>query len=356
MQKAIELLKRFNTELAFSVEDERTWESWVNFKQREFRDLRDILTGNYKVDFKKRALFTVLVPHHQWIPFRWKFDIGSSESYLFLRGIELKGLDVNLLRFATKLICEFKQFLEGNPEVVKDPAEALFAYNDYLLPLLALLPVDEKENVFNSFSLNDVCAYWNMDTASGYNPFEALLRTEGVEELYKKRADDKMRSIIQAELRGEATPRAEHEEALRRYANIIQMLLYSKNNLPYSIELYADQINFIVSAQNVGDKRLIDAWHVIELLDLLAGERFRDVRHRLARFVIFHNGERFSVYNSETMAASERMLAEFGAEDNELRFELECITADGRKRIAKDQEAQQKHWSAEEAITSKMSA
>lgn len=352
-KKVIELLNRFKGELAFSSEDERIWESWADFKKRDFRDLRDILTGNYKVGFKKRALFAALVPHHQWIPFKWMFDIGSQESYLFLQGMELKRLEVNLLRFATKLIRQFKQLLEDNPSVVKDPTEALFAYNNYLIQLLSLLPADEKEEVFNSFSLNDARVYWNMDTASGYNPFGSLLWSAGIEETYKKRADDKMRPIISAELRGEVTPRAEHEEAVKCYAYIIQLLLYSEDNLPYSIELFADQVDFIVSLKNCGDKRLINAWDIGKLFNLLAEDRFRGVRHRIARFVLFCNGE-FSVCSQEIMAASEKMLAEFGAEDDELRLALERIVADGRQRIDENKEAQQKHRSAEEAIISRM--
>lgn len=224
------------------------------------------------------------------------------------------------------------------------------------LQLLVLVTeTEEKERLFNHFSLNDARVYCDVDEASGYNPFEELLRSS-VEELYKKRADEKMRSIVTAEIRGEAVPRAEHEEALGCYAGIIQRFLYKKDNLPYSIELFSDQINFIVSLQNIGNKQLINPWNAGALFDLLKEKRFCELRHHIAKFVIFRSGDKFRIYNPETMATAEKMLAEFGGEDYGLRIELERIIAHGKKRIAKDQKTQRRQRFAEEKITANMLA
>ena len=120
--------------------------------------------------------------------------------------------------------------------------DALYSYNTHILNLLALLPEEKAAEIFPFFSLLDISTYFNLEDASGYNPFRYLLSSNEVSERWKKEADLKMREIILNEISGKTKPREEWEDAMNQYASIIQAMLYGKIN--YSISLYASQIQF----------------------------------------------------------------------------------------------------------------
>jgi len=214
-----------------------------------------------------------------------------------------------------------------------------------------MLSEEQCERIFPLFSLLDISTYSNMEDASGYNPFQNLLYSK-VDEKWKRRADSKMRQIINDELAGRTKPREEWENAMRCYAYIIKLQLYSED-LPYAVDLFADQIQFLVSKEHYGNK-LIDDWKVARIFQVLSADIYKEVRYRVARFVVSGNKDEFKVWNEEALQGAKMMLCEFGQDDKELARKIQSAIDEGKKRSVERQGEQSVAKKVEDDIMSQM--
>ncbi len=327
-EKAMKNLKVFIDGLRkkfFPSEEDKAWKQWVDYKDRKTRDLTELLSSDVKDSFKNRALYLLVVPSADFNALYWKKDIGK----FYHRTDFLKTLTPDQLNYVTDLIIEFcsvlkpmhcdkpKNVVEGGGGITVHMSipdkyhDALYFYNTCILHLLLLLPVEKAEQIFPHFSLIDVSTYWNMDDASGYNPFSHLLHIAEIDEKWKKEADTRMREIILSEISGKSKPREDWEEAIRQYASIVQMMTYGE--LKYSLELYASQIQFIMDNRQ-GQNRLIDNWQIIKFFNLFTGDEHRELRHTIARYALLEDsGEhfQFSIYSDDTQQAVDHILTEF---------------------------------------------
>ena len=366
MERLKFLLKRLKSKWFPSKED-ITWKKWVDFKSRETRDLVGLLSQAVNDSFKKRALFLLTVPSAAVNPIYWKGDIGK-----FYHGSDiLDKLTPDLLNYAAELITQFvialrpmhcdrpKHLVSGGGGITMYMSipdkyhDALRFYNNCILNFLVKLPAEQGEKLFPLFSLNDISTFWNMDDASGYNPFQHLLYIKELDEKWKRVADLAMRKIVQDEVAGKTKPREEHEDALRCYARIVQMQLYGE--LTYSVKLFGEQVQCLMDNRNP-DAHLIDNWHVIRIFKLLSDDSYKELRHQLARFVVLENtGEfsKFSIYSSETAEAANQMLEEFG-DDQELVEKVKILIEEGEKRKAENAARQKETETTEENILAAM--
>ncbi|TSD02119.1 MAG: Uncharacterized protein Athens071425_138 [Parcubacteria group bacterium Athens0714_25] len=365
MERLMFLLKRLRSKW-FPTEEDMKWKKWVDFKSREVRDLLDLLSQQVNDSFKKRALFLLMVPSAAVNPLYWKGDIGK----FYHRSDILDKLTPDLLSYVSELITQFvtalspmhcdrpRNVAEGGGGIMVYMSipdkyhDALHFYNHCILKLLAKLPAEQAEKIFPLYSLNDISTFWNMDFASGYNPFRNLMYSDDINEKWKRLADGKMRDIVRAEIEGKAKPREEHEDALRCYSSFIQMQFYG---LHYSKKFFIEQVQFLVDNLQ-SNKHLIDAFNVINFFELLSADSFKELRHKIARYAVIKNVEeygRFHVYDAETRRAAGQMLEEF-ADDQELVEKVRELIAEREKRDAEDAVHQAEKKETEESILEAM--
>jgi hypothetical protein len=349
----------------FPTDDDKVWKQWVDYKQRETRDLAGLLVSDVRDSFKRRAIFLLLVPSAYLNSIYWTEKIGK-----FYQDVDfLKTLTPNLLGYAADLIIEFYAMLKpmhcGRPKhyaqggsgitiytsVYEKYHDALYFYNKCILLLLTLLPEEQCERIFPLYSLLDISTYSSMDDSSGYNPFQNLLYGK-VDEKWKRQADATMRQIIRDELEGKTKPREEWEDALRCYASTIELQLYGEK-MSYGIDLFADQIQFLVSKEHYGHD-LINSWKIPRIYQLLSADIYKEIRYRVASFVIFGNKNEFTVWSEETLQTAEIMLNEFGQDDQELAQRIQLAIDEGKKRLAERQNEQVVAKQTEDDIMNQM--
>jgi hypothetical protein len=355
-QGAIKRLKPAVEELTskwLSAEDDAAWKEWVDYRSREKWDLIKLLSSDARDSMKRRALFLLFVPSLELSSVYWEKD-----EYRMISCMEpdfLEKLSADSLEFVCEMLTIFVPALaplhRAKPENLVERGEgfamfmsvpdkyhdALYFYNSCIPTLLPLVPEELGEKIFHLFNLNDISSYWDMNGSSGYNPFQHLMcYTENIDENWKREADARMQKIILDELAGKTFPRKEHEGELGCYAHIIQLQLWDRENkLPYSVELLASQLEFIVNNQPLG-KNYIEDYHIGKILRLLSDEKYKALRHKLARMVVFADEGDFSkayLYDAVRAQAAEMMIAEFGEIDPELREKLEWFIEEGKKKI-----------------------
>ncbi|MFA6194981.1 MAG: hypothetical protein WC719_04640 [Patescibacteria group bacterium] len=347
----------------FPTKEDKAWKQWVDFRNREENDLIGLLTADVKEGFKRRALFLLLVPSSDFNSIYWKNEVGK-----FYKGPEfLHSLSPSLLGYVAELVSEFcrtlspmhcerpKNIVSGGGDIrifmqVPDKFhDALSFYNNCILELLPLLSIEQGEKIFSLFRLMDISSYSGMEDESGYNPFSWLLSAKDIDEKWKKMADVEMRKIVQNELSGKVKSREEWENALSCYASVVQSQIFSGPN--YSVAMFAEQMEFIVD--NCKSRmQPINDWHVAKIFNILAADNYKDLRYKIAKFVVFERQGKhseFSVYNEETLQAATQMITEFGDNDSELADKLtQLITineekqTDNAAKLLKKQQAEEK--------------
>jgi len=364
LERAKVFIERFRNKW-FPAGDDKVWKQWVDYKRRETRDLIELLKSDVRDSFKRRAIFLLLVPSAELSPIYWKEQVGK----FYHRLDFLEILDPELLHYATDLVVEFdamlkpmhddrpKHYVQGGGGItisMSVPGEyhdALYFYNNCVMLLMTLLPEEQCERIFPLLSLRDISTYWNMDNASGYNPFRNLLNSD-VDEKWKRQANTTMIQIIRDELSDKTKPREKWEDALKCYAEIIQLQLYGEK-LPYSIELFADQIKFLVSEGHSG-RELINEWHIPKIFQILSTDDYKEIRYLVAKFVVFNNKSDFNVWSEDTLKGAKMMLDEFGQNDQKLAQRIQSAIDDYKKQSAKNQNEQTNAKKDEDDIINKM--
>jgi hypothetical protein len=335
---------------AIEAEQNRLWEKWLNVNapgEREPRDLLDLLREDIKDSFKARALAILLTPDLRYSPFTWR-EKHSLKNYLFMTDLEIAKFSAPLKLFLIRLIClNVDRVLESDYD--EKLSRTLFTFNKLILNLLADLDENDPyaQELFDRYLLNDPVGYWSLDEASGYNPFNYLLSDRGVPEKWKRLADNQMRERILAEEWGKAAPRHDWEKALENYASHLNYISYGKE-LSYGTDFFASQLEFILDRPAADEHDLIRCYNLQQTLRHIAEEKYRDLRHKLARYAVLEKESgfmSFKVYNEETTVVARQMLAEFGEEDKVLAKRLNEMLAEGEEC----QRAQRTAQAAQEA-------
>lgn len=332
----------------FPTADDKAWQDWVDYKQREWRDLIGLLSSDARESLKRRALYLLFVPSAELNPLYWKEKVGS-----FYRGPNfLETLTPSLRDYAAELVTGFQAILAPqhhdlsrnvverhgaitvSMEIPDEHHDALEYYNRCILELLVLLPVEQAEKIFPHYSLQDISTFSNMEDESGYNPFAKLMFAWDVDDRWKRAADTAMRQIVLDEIAGRRQPRVDWENALRCYARTVQSSLYHEQT--YMADLFASQTQFIMDNRQSG-AILINSWEVGRTLNALAGPAHQELRHRIARMVVLEGDEnsRMKAYSDESRQTARGLLAEFGGSDAELGDQLKVLIAEGEEDAAK---------------------
>lgn len=362
MSSIIERIKK----VFFPSEDDKAWKEWVNFKDRDEKDLVDLISSDVRIEFKRRAIFLLIVPSAKFNVVYWKEKVGK----FYYKPDFLVLLSAEELDYAADLIFDFCSELRpvhiekskvavssGGGVTIYAPVmneyhDALYFYNNCIIELLPLLPEKKASKIFSYFSLLDISTYFNMERFSGYWPFAILMSSNRIHEKWKRLADMRMRDIIENEICGKTKPREDWERAFPQYVSIFQDMLESCR---YSRELYARQLKFIMERLDQNPK--IDAWKVIRVFECLPGSDYKDLRYLFAKYVLFGaNGKDpcfSSIYNQETEDAANFMLKEFYFDYDMVQM-IKVLQSKKETRELEEKIAAEKRTNNEDDILSKM--
>lgn len=124
---------------------------------------------------------------------------------------------------------------------------------DYQAAIQHLLPIVDEETadkLFAHYPINDLQPYWNMNTASGYQPLVNLLYDAEVPRKYKDVGLAKWFEIAEQEVEGTTQPREEHERAVNKMAEFVQTWTYGEG---VDDEVQTSIVTFLESHIPTGD-------------------------------------------------------------------------------------------------------
>jgi len=317
-------------------EHAEVWKNWLDLGEQKC-NLHELIKSDVKDAFKARAITILLAPDIKLVPFVWREK--DVKNYLFIESIKLADLSPKLQDFTVKLL-ELGIDSISPEDAHEDARNALFFYGKLILQALVVLKEDDPRAAWlaDRYEINDPIPYENIDSSSGYEPFRSILSAD-VPEKWKRLADKKIRNIICAEQEDRIQPRGDWEEALGRYASHIQIGFYGEK-FPYSAELFASQVSFILHLPRITGRALFPMYHAGKILKMLAGDAYKYIRHRFARYMILAdhgNHGAYRVYDEETMTGALMMFDEFGGGDSELCSRLKPIITEGQREIQERQ-------------------
>ncbi len=327
---------------------EAAWKSWLDLKDQEWRDLVILIGSDVRGEFKKRALAVLFAPDLRCLPFEWREDVAS-ENYLFLQGnddlITISELSRELRDFVAELIRLGALELVATREHDGRADRFLCYYNRYILDFLKILPKNDPmaEKLFSVYQLGDI---------SGHHPIHPILN-EDIPRKWKKRAVARTHEIILAEVKDQSKSRAPDRKALRCYVREITPSSGCKN---YGVKLFASQVEFVLGLPGIRNLALFDGFNLCSMLQILSGDQYRDLRHRLARYVVLENTGEFSqyeIYEKDTKRSAEAMLSEF-ASDQELSTALRKALVKAKKHFQEDAKYRSSQEIKEQAVLSRM--
>lgn len=311
------------------LEHNEIWNEWLSLEKREWHDLQTLLQSEVNDAFKARAAVILLIPDMHLNPFAWKHG-SHSRNYLLMDfkwdpSIQSRKLQL----FLCQMLLMNIEYVHAHPDD-EQLQRCARTFNNMIIGFLSWLPEDSPftELLFQKFHINDLVPFSDLEEASGYNPFERLLRSP-VPEKWKRRADQQMRQIIVAEQYGQAVPRAEWEKAESCYREHVQFTLLGKP-FPYSVDFFASQVDFILKLYNPEKKSRFRGYHLLSIFTLLKADAYENIRHRLASQAVLEASgqfERFRIHDKETRAVTSLMLTQF-SEDAELCNRLRAILAE----------------------------
>ncbi len=319
------------------------WEKWVNLKPRDdWRRLAALIESDVRDEFKIRAIAILLAPYCGVLPFTWR-DEDAASNLLFLRDrrpVKVEKLSEHLWIVTAELILLYMAIAkEFSVEPLRNTRQTLDVYNLYIIDFLAILPEEDglAARLFEVWGINDAVAFDTFDDFSGYNPFPVMLGAP-VPEKWKRLATLELQTIVLTEESGDASPRHQHEGALKRFAEHVQSGFYSHDGkIPYTAELFADQLAFLLRIPSAKNRGLIKSYHLRRILQVLAGDQYRELRRRIAHFIVLENeteGNSFGLYNQEDVDLAEHVIREY-PDDLALVEKLRQIIPAGKKLVEK---------------------
>jgi hypothetical protein len=303
-----EFLAELKKKTVLDDKDDKFWKDWVDFKNREWRDLYDLIASDVRPEFKRRAIFILLAPDMTCIPFYFKQKFNHK--YWCDRKFIL-NLDHELALFTAELVSGFCRLFIDFGENSKHIAPLDF-YNHCIINLLHQIPDKNAEELLKLFQI---------DLLSEYVFFHYILKNDKVPFRWKKVVDSRMREIIKDEKegRGSVTSKVRGESAVECYAEIIERLITKEDPLPYHFDLCVNQIGFIIDNSTDDEEfPLLSCSDLPTYLKLFGGDDCRALRLKIARYLILHKFEEFKICDSDILEASQRVFIEFGDSDREL--------------------------------------
>ena len=183
---------------------------------------------------RQRAVAVLTAPHGYNLPYPHS---DQSLGRLLHIDEEVNGKRTNSLRerlsdrpeLATELAHGVLYWLEiTGGRIEGDTLDSRYYYQSAIQHLLPLVDEETADKLFAHYPVNDIEPYWNMDTASGYQPLVNLLYDREIPREYKDIGLSKWFEVAEQEEQGTAQPREEHERAISKMAEFVQAWTYGE--------------------------------------------------------------------------------------------------------------------------------
>ncbi|MFH0952321.1 MAG: hypothetical protein V1838_03990 [Patescibacteria group bacterium] len=324
--------------------DEQLWRQWAN-KTHSIPDLLRFLGSEVKEPFKKRVIAILLVPDRKHLQFYWEGSVNPGSDTDFFH-----HLSPELLRYAWALVSQFGR-------KAKD-IETIAYYNICSGYIFHYLNDDRvREEILQRYifvGLDSTTIYYDTLTPG---PLRRLLEPRSISDQWKREADCRYRELIKAEI---AAGRKLHNSdyLLCEYGKILGFGRIIPN---YSVELYADQIEFVIAQTGLKVHGIFFWDSVYRVFQVLANDKYRDLRHRYTRFMLFDNGGWPFGISDNSSEAIDMMENEF-CDDLEIATRLrelrreQAIEDQVAKVSTQDKERKrEKEWQSNKALLRRMS-
>ena len=290
-----EFMRKYSTLLSHSAEDDKTWKDWVDFIDSMHtgrNNLKNLLLEDVCDCFKARALFLLLVPDRSTKEFYWKKKLDSLWDDVAEIGFP-KDLSMDLSNLTSEMLQEIAVEVKNGAKKYSDP---FYFYCAIIRELLPFLSEEDGKKLLEVYPLDDPKSWNDTDSDwSGYSPSYQLLRSDKISDGLKSFATDKMLEVILSEKKN----RRDWKNHLFYFARMIQTVNeYAGEDRPYSIDLFARQIDFIVGLEVKG-KKMINLSYLRKMLELFKDND--ELKLKLIRFVVLKDGGKMSIDAAEAM-------------------------------------------------------
>lgn len=334
VKKIIE--EKFPDATVLNTENEQIWNKWMEFKERDGRDLVELISGDYNDIYKKRALLILNIPNIELLPFSW--NKGRSENYLFFKNLYNNKFSQNLIEYTADLIFTFIDLIRKYPNLGENLKDTLKNYGLRILELFPLIHTqDMKAKIFKSYPLKELVSAWH-ETFSPFGNFLVI----NTEEVWKRYLDADMREIVMTEFRSDSKLQKRNESAAQCYASTISLMAsayFKGTKYPYSKSLLIEQIEFLIKLYELNPKKIwLTNWRLIEIYSLLPDDLI-DLRQRLAQLIVFYPEnymDDFIGYSSDNLELAKKIFSEFEHKDVEFSQILSKIIQSAEIRITED--------------------
>ncbi|MCR4276254.1 MAG: hypothetical protein NUV90_02635 [Candidatus Parcubacteria bacterium] len=292
-------------------EQNRLWAEWLDVVQErkiqrlnllpvDAKHLSKFILGDAGDAFKARAIAILLAPEDRLIPFTWPVRVPDY-SWRYAE-IDFARLSPQLQMFSLSVL-EINSGL-NIADAERPDARVVHSFNEFILSKLAVLLEDDAtaERLFNCYQLY----VERGNQYDYYRSFELILRAK-IPEKWKKLADDKMRELIRLRQKGRTRRRNAFDSPFLYYMDPIMVHFLSE--LPYSMDLFASQIAFIIGSPGMDDDKLsFLSSHTGTVQQMLEGEPYAELRGKLIKFceVIAEKEARDKVQARKANAAFQR--------------------------------------------------
>jgi len=322
-------------------EEEVTWQEWVDFEDRSIIDLISLIESKeVRPIFKKRAIILLLAPLSFKTPFYWKATRELNADFI-------EELSTPLAKYTFETILKFRKILKKNDE------QQGF-YNSCFLELLKNpnLNQDNKNLIIKEYAVFKQWPYTYVYGQTRPEPLSLALESYAVPEDIKRKIDAKAREIIlNYHVREKRTSNRYERLFLNEYAEMLQW--FAGRSLPYSKDFFADQIDFIISLEEIRTRGLFNSFKIVEILKILADAKYKDLRYRFSRFILFHPAANESIIYTGKEKVARMIEKEFAEKDSDIKNRLQELQRKAEIREEEQREREERKKKEEEKRTAK---
>ncbi|MFA5831024.1 MAG: hypothetical protein WC878_04315 [Candidatus Paceibacterota bacterium] len=294
------------------------WSRWLDSYSGS-RDLDNLLTSDAGDAYKARAIAILLAPSDNHVPFECR-----EKNYLTYDDVSkilvTIGENNKLKEFLHRLIeLNLETVAKLNDNYRSKKVKSI--YNRYIVNVLESLGDTDLVASRRLFSLFKYSAHdtdCDGEKQTEYFGPLAVLLSSRAPEMFKFISDTEARKSL---VNNEGNDvREDWGRSYREYRENIRQYLYDET-LPFSAELFSEQIKFLIENQPKHIRRTGLGWfwmskdlfHTVRFLD---GETYATVRREFVEHMLFHNGKEddlsyFHIYSKEDYEVAEYLLGLF---------------------------------------------
>lgn len=242
-RSAPEFIETWN-QTYFQDGQEDAWKQWVDAEPRGPEQVGWLVRSDQNIAIRRRALFVLLTPNLDWVPFYWepRSFVGSDgvtyRSYTYNSCLDVE--DPELYAFGTESLYAFVDAIDKDGyEHASDDLKYWRGVHNFLF-LCEMRSEDQviANRAFDHFLMDDPS-----DPGHYHWPWFALI-DQWLSEGWKRKIDLKMRALVEADI-----------TVLPAYITLVSSAFdmgqrYNPEAYPYSQELYDDQMRFIEKMKN----------------------------------------------------------------------------------------------------------